>query len=55
MSSPGAVRAILTIDLGNVEDEVFGVLLLDARSRLIDFVALLRGRSTAHPSVGGKS
>jgi DNA repair protein RadC len=43
MGSPAAVRAFLTIRLGNLEHEVFAVLLLDARNRLIEFVELFRG------------
>jgi DNA repair protein RadC len=39
----GAVRDFLTVHLGSLEHEVFAVLLLDARNRLIEFVELFRG------------
>jgi DNA repair protein RadC len=43
MGSPATVRDFLTIRLGSLDHEVFAVLLLDARNRLIEFVELFRG------------
>jgi DNA repair protein RadC len=43
LSSPAAVREFLTVQLGNLDHEVFAVMLLDARHRLIEFVELFRG------------
>jgi DNA repair protein RadC len=43
MSSPKLVRDFLTIKLGTLEHEIFCVLLLDSRHRLIEFVELFRG------------
>jgi DNA repair protein RadC len=43
MSSPKIVRDFLTTKLGTLEHEVFCVLLLDSRHRLIEFVELFRG------------
>ena len=43
MDSPRAVREFLTIKLGTLEHELFSVLLLDNRHRLIDYVELFRG------------
>jgi DNA repair protein RadC len=43
MDSPATVRDFLTVRLGHLEHEVFAVLLLDARNRLIEFVELFRG------------
>jgi DNA repair protein RadC len=43
LDSPGAVREFLSIKLGALEHELFAVLLLDNRHRLIDYVELFRG------------
>lgn len=43
MSSPRAVREFLAVKLGTLEHEIFAVLLLDTRHRLIDYVGLERG------------
>ena len=52
MSSPRAVREFLAIKLGTLEHEIFAVLLLDTRHRLIDYVELFRGTingASVHP------
>lgn len=52
LDSPGAVRDFLTIKLGALEYELFAVLLLDTRHRLIDYVELFRGtvdKASVHP------
>ncbi len=52
MSSPRAVREFLAVKLGNLEHEIFAVLLLDTRHRLIDYVELFRGTingASVHP------
>jgi DNA repair protein RadC len=52
MSSPRAVREFLAVKLGTLEHEVFAVLLLDTRHRLIDYVELFRGTingASVHP------
>jgi DNA repair protein RadC len=52
MDSPRAVREFLTIKLGALEHELFAVLLLDTRHRLIDYVELFRGTidgASVHP------
>ena len=52
LDSPRAVRDFLALKLGALEYELFAVLLLDARHRLIDYVELFRGtvdRSSVHP------
>jgi DNA repair protein RadC len=43
MNSPRAVREFLAVKLGTLENEIFAVLLLDTRHRLIGYVELLRG------------
>ena len=43
MSSPRLVRDFLTVKLGALEHEVFCVMLLDKRHRLIEYVELFRG------------
>jgi len=43
MTSPQIVRDFLSIKLGTLEHEIFCVLLLDARFRLIEYVELFRG------------
>jgi DNA repair protein RadC len=43
LDSPRAVREFLTIKLGALEHELFAVLLLDNRHRLIEYVELFRG------------
>src|ERR1700722_4574120 len=52
MSSPQLVRDFLAIKLGTLEHEIFCVLLLDSRHRLIEFVDLFRGTidgASVHP------
>ena len=52
MSSPRAVREFLAIKLGTLEHEIFAVLLLDTRHRLIEYVELFRGTingASVHP------
>jgi DNA repair protein RadC len=52
LDSPCAVRDFLTIKLGALEYELFAVLLLDTRHRLIDYVELFRGtvdKASVHP------
>jgi len=52
MDSPRAVREFLAIKLGTLEHELFAVLLLDTRHRLIDYVELFRGTidgASVHP------
>lgn len=52
MSSPRAVREFLAVKLGTLEHEIFAVLLLDTRHRLIDYVELFRGTingASVHP------
>jgi DNA repair protein RadC len=52
LDSPQAIREFLAIKLGALEHELFVVLLLDARHRLIDYVELFRGTidgASVHP------
>ena len=52
MSSPHAVREFLAVKLGTLDHEIFAVLLLDTRHRLIDYVELFRGTingASVHP------
>ncbi len=52
MSSPRAVREFLAVKLGTLEHEIFSVLLLDTRHRLIEYVELFRGTingASVHP------
>jgi DNA repair protein RadC len=52
MDSPRAVRDFLTVKLGALEHELFAVLLLDTRHRLIEYVELFRGTidgASVHP------
>jgi DNA repair protein RadC len=52
MNSPRAVREFLAVKLGTLEHEIFAVLLLDTRHRLIDYVELFRGTingASVHP------
>ena len=52
MSSPRAVREFLAVKLGTLEHEIFAVLLLDTRHRLIEYVELFRGTingASVHP------
>jgi DNA repair protein RadC len=46
LSSPDTVRDYLRVRLGELEHEVFAVLLLDAQHRLIRYVELFRGTLT---------
>jgi DNA repair protein RadC len=43
LSSPSAVKHFLVTRLADLEHEIFGVILLDTRHHLIDFVELFRG------------
>ncbi|HUL19666.1 MAG TPA: DNA repair protein RadC [Steroidobacteraceae bacterium] len=52
LASPCAVRDFLAVKLGALEYELFAVLLLDTRHRLIDYVELFRGtvdKASVHP------
>jgi DNA repair protein RadC len=52
LSSPRLVKDFLTIKLGALEHEMFCVLLLDKRHRLIEYVELFRGTidgASVHP------
>ncbi len=52
LDSPHVVRDFLAIKLGALEHEVFSVLLLDTRHRLIEYVELFRGTidgASVHP------
>jgi DNA repair protein RadC len=52
MASPKLVKDFLSIKLGALEHEVFCVMLLDKRHRLIEFVELFRGTidgASVHP------
>jgi len=52
MSSPKLVKDFLSIKLGTLEHEMFCVLLLDKRHRLIEYVELFRGTidgASVHP------
>jgi DNA repair protein RadC len=52
LDSPQVVREFLTVKLGHLEHELFAVLLLDTRHRLIEYVELFRGTidgASVHP------
>ena len=52
LTSPKVVRDYLALQLGSLEHETFGVMLLDTRHRLIEFVELFRGTidgASVHP------
>jgi DNA repair protein RadC len=52
MNSPRAVREFLAVKLGTLEHEIFAILLLDTRHRLIEYVELFRGTingASVHP------
>jgi len=52
LHSPHVVRDFLAVKLGTLEHEVFAVLLLDTRHRLIEYVELFRGTidgASVHP------
>jgi DNA repair protein RadC len=52
MNSPRAVGDFLALKLGSLEHEIFCVLLLDKRNRLIEYVELFRGTidgASVHP------
>jgi DNA repair protein RadC len=52
LTSPRIVRDYLAVQLGSLEHETFGVMLLDTRHRLIEFVELFRGTidgASVHP------
>ncbi|MDB6084043.1 MAG: repair protein RadC [Gammaproteobacteria bacterium] len=52
LSSPQLVRDFLTVKLGDLEHEIFCVMLLDKRHRLIEYVELFRGTidgASVHP------
>jgi DNA repair protein RadC len=51
-SSPDRTREFLTLKLGGLEYEMFAVLALDNRHRLIEYIELFRGtvdNTTIHP------
>jgi DNA repair protein RadC len=43
LSSPQKVREYLTVRLGHLDYEIFGVILCDKRNRVIEYVELFRG------------
>ena len=43
LTSPQLTRDFLTLKLGTLEHEVFAVILLDGRHRVIEYVDLFRG------------
>ena len=52
LSSPQLVQDFLTVKLGDLEHEIFCVMLLDKRLRLIEYVELFRGTidgASVHP------
>jgi len=52
MTSPKLVKEFLSIKLGTLEHELFCVLLLDKRHRLIEYIELFRGTidgASVHP------
>ena len=52
LTSPRLVRDFLALQLGMLDHEIFGVVLLDTRHRLIEYVELFRGTidgSSVHP------
>lgn len=52
LTSPEATRSFLTLQLGTIEHEVFGVLFLDNRHRVIEYRELFQGTidgASVHP------
>jgi DNA repair protein RadC len=52
LTSPRAVREYLTVKLGALDHEVFGLILADGRNRVIEYVELFRGTidgASVHP------
>jgi DNA repair protein RadC len=52
LTSPHAVREYLTVKLGALDHEVFGLILADNRHRVIEYVELFRGTidgASVHP------
>jgi len=52
LSSPGSVREYLAVKLGALDYEVFGLILVDARHRVLEYVELFRGTidgASVHP------
>ncbi|MBS1994779.1 MAG: DNA repair protein [Cyanobacteria bacterium SZAS LIN-2] len=52
LTSPRLVRDFLSVQLGLLDHEIFGMLLLDTRHRLIEYVELFRGTidgASVHP------
>jgi DNA repair protein RadC len=52
LTSPWRVREYLTVKLGALDHEVFGVVLADTRHRVIEYVELFRGTidgASVHP------
>ena len=52
LTSPQKVREFLAVKLGHLDHEIFGILLLDQRHRLIEYVELFRGTidgASVHP------
>jgi DNA repair protein RadC len=54
LSSPQATRDYLSVKLGDRECETFCCLFLDTRHRVIEFVELFRGTTTAHRCIHGR-
>ena len=58
LTSPQLTRDFLTLKLGSLEHEVFAVILLDGRHRVIEYVELFRGTingASVHPRGGRKA
>ncbi|MGB6603171.1 MAG: JAB domain-containing protein [Steroidobacteraceae bacterium] len=52
LTSPHRVREYITVTLGALDHEVFAVILVDGRHRVIEYVELFRGTidgATVHP------
>lgn len=52
LDSPQKVREYLTVRLGHLDHEIFGVILADQRHRVIEYVELFRGTidgASVHP------
>jgi DNA repair protein RadC len=52
LNSPRSVREYLTVKLGALDHEIFGLILVDGRHRVIEYVELFRGTTdgaSVHP------
>jgi DNA repair protein RadC len=52
LNSPRSVREYLTVKLGALDHEIFGLILVDGRHRVIEYVELFRGTidgASVHP------